>query len=184
MNNMEKVRLVFVPQASTEIDYDKRKVQIKKYSNCDKVDREASTQHDSNKIIGKIRDWEDIKDCCICMSDLVVSKEQDVDLGATMAYTLDTAASSLVRPLLAVEDIQEHESIQSHQPKGNSTIGSISSDDIIVQTKCGHLFHQSCLAGWLGGGWDDSSTINTQVRLVRRRCCPLCREDLTPRSSQ
>jgi len=48
-------------------------------------------------------------------------------------------------------------------------------DDVIVETKCGHLFHKNCIGSWIGGqNWEDA-TITSRAR---RRNCPLCREDL------
>ena len=60
-------------------------------------------------------------------------------------------------------------------------------EDVMVRTKCGHVFHGKCLAGWIGGRWEPNRQVeqgNTQAssprRRARRTCCPLCREDLKP----
>lgn len=56
-------------------------------------------------------------------------------------------------------------------------------ENIMVRTKCGHLFHGACLAGWIGGRWEPNrpqGDNNTPRRIARRTCCPLCREDLKP----
>ena len=62
-----------------------------------------------------------------------------------------------------------------------------SAEKIVIRTKCGHLFHRDCLAGWLGRNWNiasqnqgDSSSLDARAI---RRVCPLCREDLIPESS-
>ena len=52
--------------------------------------------------------------------------------------------------------------------------------DEMVRTKCGHMFHRKCLAGWIGGRWDPS---DSRRRRARRTGCPLCREDLRPDAS-
>lgn len=47
--------------------------------------------------------------------------------------------------------------------------------DDIVETKCGHLFHRSCILQWIGGeDWEEASSSGR----ARRKNCPLCREDL------
>ena len=45
---------------------------------------------------------------------------------------------------------------------GNGSNTTTESDCIIVQTRCGHVFHKACLGGWL----------------ATSRYCPLCRENL------
>ena len=52
----------------------------------------------------------------------------------------------------------------------------------IVRTKCGHVFHETCLGGWIGGRWDPQEPSSSPRRRTRRTCCPLCREDLQPSS--
>ncbi len=48
-------------------------------------------------------------------------------------------------------------------------------DDVIVETKCGHLFHKNCIGSWIGGNrWEEADSTSR----ARRRNCPLCREDL------
>lgn len=82
--------------------------------------------------------------------------------------------------------------------------GTLGENDIIVRTKCGHVFHKSCLGGWLGLNYrDGSGNINTNLSgdtttegnsdsdngsfnnraLARKRVCPLCRENLIPEDS-
>lgn len=61
---------------------------------------------------------------------------------------------------------------------------------IIIRTKCGHVFHRDCLGGWLGGHWDNSSrnnnnnnnSANNNIKATRR-VCPLCRQNLIPETS-
>lgn len=52
-------------------------------------------------------------------------------------------------------------------------------DEAMVRTKCGHIFHKKCLAGWIGGRWDPQ---DRRRRRARRTNCPLCREELKPTS--
>lgn len=68
---------------------------------------------------------------------------------------------------------------------GDEETGACEPENIMVQTKCGHVFHAACLAGWLGGRWEpnEASTENSADsprRRARRTACPLCREDLKP----
>jgi preprotein translocase subunit YajC len=64
----------------------------------------------------------------------------------------------------------------------------LAEENIMVRTKCGHIFHAACLAGWIGGRWEPNRQPNQQGdegssslrRFARRTCCPLCREDLKP----
>lgn len=53
----------------------------------------------------------------------------------------------------------------------------------VVRTPvCGHLLHEQCIAGWVGGRWERSISNETlrQNRQRRARCttCPLCRAEL------
>jgi len=72
----------------------------------------------------------------------------------------------------------------------NSTAEEPNSEEAVVRTlKCGHLFHKSCVAGWIGGRWqasesqqDDESASTPPSshlqRRARRTTCPLCRDDM------
>ena len=60
---------------------------------------------------------------------------------------------------------------------GDEETGVIGEDEQMVRTKCGHIFHRKCLAGWVGGRWDPSQSTRRRARSTR---CPLCREDLRP----
>ena len=55
-----------------------------------------------------------------------------------------------------------------------------SSDDRVVRTSqtCGHLFHERCIASWVGGRWEANS--NAECRPARHTTCPLCRRDFRP----
>jgi len=58
-------------------------------------------------------------------------------------------------------------------------------EHVMVRTKCGHIFHGACLAGWLGGRWEPNegnrgTSPERSRRRARRTACPLCREDLKP----
>mmetsp|Transcript_15796 Transcript_15796/g.34329 ORF Transcript_15796/g.34329 Transcript_15796/m.34329 type:complete len:536 (-) Transcript_15796:1318-2925(-) len=98
------------------------------------------------------RDREDVRECCICMTEFRVSE-----------HVLPEDFAQLAR--------------------SSAAIGASEDPNSIVRTKCGHFFHRSCLAGWLGGRWtegDSGSNRNNESRRARRRACPLCREDLAP----
>jgi hypothetical protein len=59
----------------------------------------------------------------------------------------------------------------------------LDSQEVIVETKCQHLFHKACLGGWVGGvDWEDA-TLQSHRR-ARRRLCPLCRKDLATDASE
>jgi RING-type zinc-finger len=69
--------------------------------------------------------------------------------------------------------------IQEQEEDTTDTVPLLDDDgDAIVRTKCGHVFHATCLGGWVGGRWDPQE----RRRRTRRTCCPLCRDDLQPTS--
>merc|ERR1712238_85922 len=147
----------------------------------------------------------DAKECCICMSDFCVQKETDLEDGL----------------------IEENDNSRNYKDKdrpedynNNHNIGDCNSDDdlstcltkefmpelcltkesVIVQTRCGHVFHHACLKGWVGGMWNITSNNNSnnsnsnsngnedsnqdwRQRKARKIFCPLCREDLRPSTS-
>ncbi|GAX28422.1 hypothetical protein FisN_4Hh387 [Fistulifera solaris] len=55
-------------------------------------------------------------------------------------------------------------------------------EEIVRATKCDHLFHQQCIARWIGGRWQGNSNPETSSSWRRRRAkrttCPLCRRNL------
>lgn len=83
--------------------------------------------------------------------------------------------------------VQQQGDIETWLSYQNSS-ESLAEENIIVRTKCGHIFHAACLAGWIGGRWEPNRQPNQQGdegssslrRFARRTCCPLCREDLKP----
>lgn len=117
----------------------------------------------------------DVKECCICMSDFPVEDEADLEDGlfddSEEDSSKDPASSS--------------SSLDSSPP---ITIGG---ERGIVRTRCGHIFHKECLAGWVGGRWqmngqsnnEDAGAQDRSRRRARQTCCPLCREDLRPASN-
>jgi hypothetical protein len=123
MENLRRVRLVPVPS-----EEDGSKVRVVG------VERVSWTGDD------RLRDWDAVKDCCICMCEF------ECEGGGS---SVKNGESSLVQ------------------------------EDGIVQTRCGHLFHKACIGGWIGGrNWEDSLSLLGSNARARRRCCPLCREDL------
>eukprot|EP00536_Pseudo-nitzschia_multiseries_P018221 jgi/Psemu1/328765/estExt_fgenesh1_pg.C_22600004 len=111
----------------------------------------------------------DVKECCICMSEFDF-------------------------------EVQEEETGQdgSLHENNNGGDGDIQQDNIIVRTRCGHIFHKECLKSWVGGMWSanpnssngnnnhssssngDDSPPDWKERKARQIHCPLCREDLRP----
>ena len=119
----------------------------------------------------------DVKECCICMSEFTVQNEDDLEegiLGENDADSPNDPADSVAGS--AAESNRE------------STSGDpIALDPGIVRTRCGHIFHKECLAGWVGGRWQinpqatsDDRNQDRSRRRARQTCCPLCREDLRP----
>ena len=116
----------------------------------------------------------DVQECCICMSDFSVQDEADLEKG------------------LHHGDIQSVEVPSDQNPI--DSVGTPSNSEVpagrdIVRTRCGHIFHRECLAGWVGGRWqiqqgstNDDSNQDRRRRCARQTCCPLCREDLRPNS--
>ncbi len=55
-------------------------------------------------------------------------------------------------------------------------------EEIVFATKCDHLFHQQCIARWIGGRWQGNNNPETSSSWRRRRAkrttCPLCRRNL------
>lgn len=119
------------------------------------------------------KDASHVKECCICMSEFVVSQE-DVEAGL-----LGVSSSSDMQKPISVSETETPPSVPDEE-----------SETAVVRTKCGHIFHQQCLAGWIGGRWDANPTTESSSpnrnreeqrrRRARRTCCPLCREDLKP----
>lgn len=102
----------------------------------------------------------------------------------------------------------------SIQEDEEAVAGSFGEDDddnqIIIRTRtCGHLFHRRCIASWVGGRWQVSTTTTRSIsannngstshnvnqpaeggtsnhrqesssRRARRTTCPLCRRDVRP----
>lgn len=56
-----------------------------------------------------------------------------------------------------------------------------SSSKDIVQTRCGHIFHKSCIGSWIGGNWNEElNRLESTTSRALRHGCPLCRADLSP----
>ena len=114
---------------------------------------------------GRLRERDAVKDCCICMSDFYCEGDgKSLDNDKDHDNDGNSCGNGEVG-----------ESVSNCGINGSE---SLSSQGCIVETKCGHLFHKACIGGWIGGRyWEDASSgSNTRAR---RKCCPLCREDLT-----
>jgi len=78
--------------------------------------------------------------------------------------------------------------IHEHDLENNQVPEQPADIDVIVRTKpCGHLFHERCMASWVGGRWreneDFSETAPWRQRRAKRTTCPLCRGSLAPNST-
>eukprot|EP00537_Pseudo-nitzschia_pungens_P011556 CAMPEP_0172396656 /NCGR_PEP_ID=MMETSP1061-20121228/26365_1 /TAXON_ID=37318 /ORGANISM="Pseudo-nitzschia pungens, Strain cf. pungens" /LENGTH=520 /DNA_ID=CAMNT_0013128587 /DNA_START=219 /DNA_END=1778 /DNA_ORIENTATION=- len=71
----------------------------------------------------------DVKECCICMSEFDVEVQED--------------------------DKGQDTSLREEDNDGDRYLDE---NEIIVRTRCGHIFHKECLKGWVGGMW--SATTN------------------------
>ena len=114
---------------------------------------------------------------------LVSTNECDVVLVSVSANE-ETAAAVAREGAIARECCICMTEFDVHQSDDLESGISNSNDDnnIMVRTKCSHVFHGKCLSGWLGGRWEpsrDESSERSQRR-ARRTACPLCREDLKP----
>mmetsp|Transcript_25808 Transcript_25808/g.36175 ORF Transcript_25808/g.36175 Transcript_25808/m.36175 type:complete len:500 (-) Transcript_25808:2817-4316(-) len=148
---------------------------------CVPVSMESSTSQMSSLIS---------KECCICMSEFEISKEGNTGHALERPLENDNSSTERTRSStsLAEEGFDQSDEERSLQSGSDSSdpVGNVcDNDNTIVRTKCGHVFHQKCLAGWIGGRWEPSQRgFNggevSGRRRARRTCCPLCRHDLKP----
>ena len=104
------------------------------------------------------------KECCICMNDFEVENEK------SGSFVPTSSAMSTITPTPANNNTNTKDTM----------ISNSNTSQVIVETKCLHLFHRECIGAWIGGvNWEEAS-LNHRAR---RRCCPLCREDLAIVSS-
>lgn len=108
----------------------------------------------------------DVKECCICMSDFPVQNEADLEEGLQLDEETEPVSA-------------EKNTMNMH---ANSVNAEAASDNTIVRTRCGHIFHRCCLACWLGSSSSSNSEANPRRRRARNTRCPLCREQLFVRS--
>lgn len=131
-----------------------------------------------------------VKECCICMVDFAVQNETDLEDGMFESEGNITTLDTLAGNDREVSSDSGHGSVRSE----TSSVTHIVKESVIIRTKCGHIFHQECLAGWIGGRWqlnpnaannpNDDTTQDRRRRRARQTCCPLCREDLRPETSR
>jgi hypothetical protein len=152
------------------------------------------------------------KECCICMNDFHfenTTPRYDSDGSRILDVDANTAisAKSSKDGLTSFEnttprydsdgsrilDADENTAISAKSSKDGLTSSSMEHDingnlittnrsQIIVQTKCEHLFHKACIGGWIGGRNWEGTSLMVDGR-ARRRNCPLCREDLAASSA-
>jgi hypothetical protein len=127
----------------------------------------------------------DVKECCICMSEFPVQNEADLEDGL---FENDDDDESLDNPASSSSSSSSSSTPQSPTSSEQLLLRGI------VRTRCGHVFHKECLAGWVGGRWqmnpqaaasaaaanEQDTTQDRRRRRARQTCCPLCREDLRP----
>jgi len=119
-------------------------------------------------------DWKLVKDCCICQDEFYVYDDDETYSAQTARTELDITSTP---DSTLSEDNTSTSLVQNSQPSGTPE------KDIILQTKCGHLFHKECIEPWINGPWGESQNIRPLNRTAARRCCPLCRRDLGPSPS-
>jgi len=118
----------------------------------------------------QVLEWTLVKDCCICQDEFDVSDDtalaqeprNGIDAAPDLAYPWSFPANSAPPPSM----------LQTPQADPQK--------DMIVQTKCGHLFHKECIEPWICGPWGEDESSRTLNRRAARKCCPLCRRDLAP----
>jgi hypothetical protein len=135
----------------------------------------------------------DVKECCICMSDFPIQNEADLEDGLFEDKTTTSNANAQDNNFnngsgTGNEEIDPSNDRPKHADNEDSSMDL--KDSGIVRTRCGHVFHKECLAGWVGGRWqlnpNATSSSNEDIiqdrrrRRARQTCCPLCREDLRP----
>ena len=134
------------------------------------VERTTTTIETNNNSTGNdeiFKDWNAVKDCCICMAEFDVK-----DINGNNLKRNSTSMQNSIRSLIS--------QTRDSSIDGIASIASENRD--IILTKCGHLFHKDCIGSWIKGNWnidEVDSSFHIRVRGQRRRC-PLCREDLSP----
>lgn len=110
----------------------------------------------------------------------------DLDTGGPRNESMEHAeVESLTRECcICMSDFEIHR-VQHDDVEVGIASSHTQDEDFVVRTKCGHVFHATCLAGWIGGRWEPNqvrggSSSSLPRRRARRTCCPLCRQDLKP----
>ena len=78
-----------------------------------------------------------------------------------------------------IKDVDD--SVQHDIESGEKEETACPDEDIVRATKCEHLFHQRCIARWIGGRWQGSNpdtSSSWRSRRAKRTTCPLCRRNL------
>lgn len=160
-----------------------------------------------------------VKECCICMSEFPVHSEADLE-GGLFEENSGSRNTSRSNNRGGTGNGRRHDDTTT-TPRGDnsdddsdyedddgpktSNRGGGDDDDAssngkmetgIVRTRCGHVFHRECLAGWVGGRWqlhpnnsggsgggggnEETTHQDRRRRKARQTGCPLCREDLRP----
>lgn len=153
----------------------------------------------------------DVKECCICMNDFGIQNEQggDVESGfqnqsvqQVRDSEVDNSSDAASTTSTSTErtDMKAHSIVRTrcghifHKEVSSWHEASRFNYDVpYSQFFSSTPFFFQCLAGWVGGRWsanpqnEDTNEEATQQERRRRRarqtCCPLCREDMRPRTS-
>jgi hypothetical protein len=129
-----------------------------------------------------------VKECCICMGDFeIYNDDGNNDNNGTdddgVTRSCDQRDYEREHMIDATENSSELPPLLRQNNRDDQGISPGEEMDQIVLTKCGHVFHKSCMGGWIGGQWQSDqqeSATDRRRHRARRKCCPLCRQDLTP----
>lgn len=152
MDNLEEVTVIRVPGTSDG------KNMVKVIPNVGKDEEE------------KIYEEDLVKDCCICMNQFDIQDSINVERDVESLTVTPKSDTDKLNP-----GINDDNDDSGDKPLINTAASSpLVEGDSIVMTKCGHIFHRSCLGSWVSGNWRESNG------RAHSRFCPLCREDLAP----
>lgn len=145
------------------------------HDQCNHDEEDPLLDHEHTDDEKDVRDWDAVKDCCICMSEFGVTHDDITNGNIPNSSNRIKANRSL--------NNDSNKNLRRIENQDSSTSNENPFQDLaIIQTKCGHIFHKRCIQSWIGGNWSEDVSIISSTATVRaqRRRCPLCREDLAP----